>query len=261
MTQEQLASARLTVRGLLESQRVHVPFPDSVDTLIDDELGYLASANVDPIPESELEALVGNICSKHLLGAFESYMAPVEMVPEATVSAHPVTIEVSEGTGKPPDKVEVLDFPAESCMVRAAQGSVVLETAGSRGSASIVLTVQAAVEAADGLAVAIDELLTPAPGFEWQDVSHETSLLWQHADGGDFKPLIGLNQRPIEGPFMAAEVRRADDGVYEVTMRIGCENPAGQSVGAASDMASGKALACARVKACLAAPAAPTPEG
>jgi hypothetical protein len=233
MTQEQLASARATVAGLLQSQRTIEDVPASVEESIDTELAYLANANPDPISEEELEGLVGHIVSTRLTAASNERLAAaavstiVDDTPPAstiidTVPAGPVVTEL------PPVSPIVMDVKVTADY---DNGLVLFDAAGVD---PIRCTLQAAAEAVAGFAMALDELLTPGPGYEWEDASFESAFL--HDQNND---------------RVAAEIHRDENGGYAVTVRTGVDNPEGLVVGGGSSLESAKFIAVKFVRATI----------
>jgi hypothetical protein len=248
MTQEQLASARLTVAGLLQSQRTQEHVPGSVDVAIDNELGYLASASVDPIPDDEFDELVGNITRNHLAAGREPSNIIDNLAPSSTIIDGPV----GSGFALYPDPdnptpVSAVDI-VESVTItpELAAGHVVFDPAGFE---AFCLTLLAAVEALNGLAMALDAMLTPGPGYEWEDAGIDSAML--HYD-----PLAGAPDKLFRFVDMPAEVHRSEDGGYAVTVHFGTGNPAGDIVAVVRDMPTAKYVAAGAVRSWLSLQAA-----
>lgn len=249
MTQEQLANAREIAAGILETQVVardlSVPRMFTVSEAIDNELGYLANANPDPIPEEELLELTGNICSKYL-----STIAPV------AVAITPVGVAVAELVPEPAVSLIAVVPTAEPASVMAldvkvsadcSDGSVTFDAAGFE---PIRCSIQAAVAALDGFALAVDELLTPGDMFTWEDASFASAF---------------LHDGTYENEGVAAEIHRDEtalghSGLYVITVHRGTNDPAGSVIGGAGDMNSAKFIAAKAIKASIAALLEPVPE-
>ena len=242
MTGEQLALALAMVDA--ES------LPEAVSLAAANELRYLAAVNVDPIDTVELADLTRHIVTQAAAQA-------AAQARDAAAAAPPAS---NIDTGSPAVDNALYPTPAESAQMRNLGPLAVVDVVESvavsaepgesmRYSAFVLfdpagfepfrLTIQAAVEALNGLAAAIDELLTPGVGYSWEDVGVGNALL--HHD-------------PTEGAFAwsfivtPAEVHRDDSGAYVVSTRFGRENPDPVVIASVRDMETAKYIAAQAVR-------------
>lgn len=230
MTTEQLARAL----DMVASESL----PEAVSLAAANELRYLAAGNVDPIPDDELAALTRHIVNQAKASNIIDAPAPVSNnldtgSPAADNALYPTpgeSISQMPNGNRPLDTVESVTASA-----LVASGAVVFDPAGFE---PFKLTIQAAVEALNALAAAVDELLTPDVGYRWQDLGVGSALL--HYDPSE-------SERFIDS-LTPAEVHRDDAGAYVVSTRFGRENPDPVAIASVRDMETGKYVAAQAVR-------------
>lgn len=155
--------------------------------------------------------------------------------PAVDNSLYPTPGESVAQMPNPNQKLDTVESVTVSALV--ASGAVLLDPAGFE---PFKLTIQAAVEALNGLAAAVDELLTPGVGYRWEDLGVGSALLRL-----DPNEALGLLWHFIDTP---AEVHRDDAGNYVVSTRFGRDNPDPVVIASLRDMESAKYVAAQAVR-------------